>query len=61
MVSIKHKLIIDKINKENHELVDRLINAEPVYDHKKWESEFKKREILKKTMLKFPEYYNPPL
>jgi hypothetical protein len=57
IVSIKHKLLIDKINKENHLLVDRLINTAPAYDHKKWELEFKKREELKKTMLKYPEGY----
>jgi hypothetical protein len=57
MVSIKHKLSIDKINRENHELANRLINTPPAYDHKKWELEFKKREQLKKTMLKYPEGY----
>ena len=50
IVLIKHKLLINKINKENHELVDRLINIVPAYDHKKWELEFKKREYIKKTM-----------
>jgi hypothetical protein len=54
MVSIKHKLSIDKINKENEELVNRLIKTPPAYDHKKWELEFIKRENLKKTMLKYP-------
>ena len=57
MVSIKHKLSIAKINKENEELVNRLIKTPPAYDHKKWELEFIKRENLKKTMLKYPEGY----
>ena len=48
MVLLKHKLSIAKINKENEELVNRLIKTPPAYDHKKWELEFKKRENLKK-------------
>jgi hypothetical protein len=57
----KHKVTIDKINNENKELVKRLINTPPVYNHKQWEQEFIKKEIIKKTMLLFPEYYKSPL
>jgi hypothetical protein len=54
MVLLKHKLSIDKINKENEELVNRLIKTPTAYDHKKWELEFKKRQQLKKKYVKVP-------
>jgi E3 ubiquitin-protein ligase TRIP12 len=58
-ISITRKRIeMQKITEENQRLLKRIQEVPPAYNHLEWEEEARERELVKKQMALYPEYYD---
>jgi len=46
-----------KLTVENQELLKRIQEVPPAYNHLEWEEDAKRKEIIKRCMALYPEYY----
>ena len=53
----KKRLDMQKITEENQRLLRRIQEVPPAYNHLDWEEDYKRKEVIKKSMSLYPEYY----
>jgi hypothetical protein len=53
----KKRLEMQKLTEENQRLLKRIQEVPPAYNHLQWEEEAKQRDIVKRCMALYPEYY----
>ena len=53
----KKRLEMQKLTEENQRLLKRIQEVPPAYNHLQWEEEAKHREIVKRCMALYPEFY----
>lgn len=53
----KKRLEMQKITEENQRLLKRIQEVPPAYNHLQWEEEAQARDVIKKCMALYPEYY----
>lgn len=46
-----------KLTVENQELLKRIQEVPPAYNHLEWEEDAKRKEVIKRCMALYPEYY----
>lgn len=60
LVLTKKRLEMQRITEENQRLLRRIQEVPPAYNHLEWEEEAKRREVIKKCMALYPEFYEDP-
>ena len=53
----KKRLEMQKLTEENQRLLKRIQEVPPAYNHLAWEEEAEQRDIVKRCMALYPEYY----
>jgi len=53
----KKRLQMQKITEENQRLLKRIQEVPPAYNHIEWEEDAKHKEMIKRCMALYPEYY----
>ena len=53
----KKRLEMQKLTEENQRLLRRIQEVPPAYNHLDWEEEANRRDVIKKCMALYPEYY----
>ena len=53
----KKRLEMQKLTEENQRLLKRIQEVPPAYNHLEWEEEAKRRDIVKRCMALYPEFY----
>ena len=48
---------MQKITEENQRLLRRIQEVPPAYNHLDWEEDYKRKEVIKRSMSLYPEYY----
>ena len=46
-----------RLTTENQELLKRIQEVPPAYNHLEWEEDAKRKEVIKRCMALYPEYY----
>jgi len=53
----KKRLEMQRITEENQRLLRRIQEVPPAYNHLDWEEDYRRKEVIKKSMSLYPEYY----
>jgi methylphosphotriester-DNA--protein-cysteine methyltransferase len=53
----KKRLEMQKLTEENQRLLKRIQEVPPAYNHLQWEEEAKHRDVVKRCMALYPEFY----
>ena len=48
---------MQRITEENQRLLRRIQEVPPAYNHLDWEEDYRRKEVIKKSMSLYPEYY----
>ena len=54
----KKRLTMQKLTEENQNLLKRIQEVPPAYDHFQWEEEAQRHDHIKRCMALYPEYYD---
>jgi hypothetical protein len=53
----KKRLEMQRITEENQRLLRRIQEVPPAYNHLDWEEDYRRKEVIKKSMSLYPEFY----